>query len=217
MATRLCDWLDRASLGDGRLPFALPHADEAGSAPMWADADPAQASLLMSCAVCASAHRVAAHDPAVAAHPWLARATGSCLRAIAALERPGMAIEFRFVLQLLDGLHDTGAAGGELERLGAMLPASGTMPVQGGAEGEAMRPLDFSPEPGRPLRAFLADDVIAADLDRLAGEQQEDGGWDVDWTVYSPAAAVEWRGDATVRALKVLRANGRLPPGSAIT
>ena len=28
--------------------------------------------------------------------------------------------------------------------------------------------------------------------------------------VYSPAAALEWRGDATVRALKILKANGRL-------
>ena len=33
-------------------------------------------------------------------------------------------------------------------------------------------------------------------------------------TVYSPAAELEWRGDATVRAIKVLQANGRLEENS---
>ena len=81
---------------------------------------------------------------------------------------------------------------------------------RGGADGEAMRPLDFSPEPGRPLRALLAEDVIADALDVLAAEQDRDGGWDVDFTVYSPAAALEWRGEATVRVLRALLVNGRL-------
>ena len=151
------------------------------------------------------------HDPAVAEHRWLSRATDYCQGEIAAMDGATMAIEFRFVLQLLDTLHDEDAgAAGRLERLGAFLPASGTMPVAGGAEDEKMRPLDFSPEPDRPLRALLSAEVIADDLDRLAAEQAPDGGWDVDWHTYSPAAALEWRGDATVRALKVLKANGRL-------
>jgi hypothetical protein len=211
LAEGLCDWLDQASLGDGGLPFALPGAAAAGSAPMWAEADHSRSSLLITGAVCGMAHRVAAHDAAVAEHHWLARATEHCLEAIAAIDRPTMAIEFRFALQLLDALHGTDtAAAGELERLASFLPASATMPVAGGAENEKLRPLDFSPEPDRPLRALLAPDVIENDLDRLVAEQQADGGWDVDWKVYSPAAALEWRGDATVRALKTLRANGRL-------
>ena len=40
--------------------------------------------------------------------------------------------------------------------------------------------------------------------------QQDDGGWVVDFTAYSPAAALDWRGYATVGALTVLRANGRV-------
>lgn len=211
LAMSLCDWLDRASLADGGLPFGLPGADTPGSAPLWAGADHSRSSLLITSAVCGIAHRVAGHDPAVAEHRWLSRATEYCLGEVAAMDRPSMAIEFRFVLQLLDALHGKDAdAAGQLERLGAFLPASGTMPVEGGAEDEKMRPLDFSPEPDRPLRALLATEVIADDLDRLAAEQPPDGGWDVDWLVYSPAATLEWRGEATVRALKTLKANGRL-------
>ena len=211
LAASLCDWLERVSLADGGLPFALPYADGAGSAPLWTRADHTRSSLLSTSFVCWIAHRVADQDSAVAEHPWLARATEYCLGEIAAMDRPSMAIEFRFVLQLLDALHGKNAgAPGELERLGAFLPASGTMSVEGGAEGERMRPLDFSPEPDRPLRSVLGADAIADDLDRLAAEQGPDGGWDVDFEVFSSTAAVEWRGYATMRALKLLKANGRL-------
>ncbi len=211
LAASLCDWLDGASLDDGGLPFGLPAADMSGSAPMWADSDPSESSLLITSAVAGLAHRVAEHDPALGEHRWLARATEYCLARIADMEEASMAIEFRFALQLLDTLHGTDdRAAGELERLGAFLPASGTMPVPGGAQGERMRPLDFSPEPGRPLRALFDAKVIADDLDQLEAEQSPEGGWDVDFTTYSPAAALEWRGEATVRTLKILRANGRL-------
>ncbi len=55
---------------------------------------------------------------------------------------------------------------------------------------------------------MLDEAAVAADLERLASEQGEDGGWSVDFQSYSPAAALEWRGYATVRALSVLRKNG---------
>jgi hypothetical protein len=210
IAASLCDWLDHASLADGGLPFALPFDDGAGSAPMWAATDSSRSSLLITCAVCAGAHRITHRNPAIAVHRWLARATEYCLEKIAAMKRPAMAIELRFALELLDALHDREAgAADELQRVGSFLPASAAIPVQGGAEGEAMRPLDFSPVPGRPIRELIADDVIAAALDDLEAEQDRAGGWDVDFTVYSPAARVEWRGEATVRAIRVLRANGR--------
>jgi outer membrane biogenesis lipoprotein LolB len=57
---------------------------------------------------------------------------------------------------------------------------------------------------------LFTDDQIDADLDRLEAGQQEDGGWTVDFLQWSPGQALEWRGIATVNALAVLRANGRL-------
>jgi hypothetical protein len=59
-----------------------------------------------------------------------------------------------------------------------------------------------------PEAAELCDWLDA--IERLAGEQLEDGGWTVDFQSYSPAAALEWRGYATVRALSVLRDNAML-------
>jgi hypothetical protein len=214
LAARLCDWLDSASLADGGLPFALPGAG-AGSAPFWVAADPSRSSLHITGAVCGIAHRVADHDPAVAAHAWLRRATDYCLKEIQALERPagttGGAIEFQYVLQFLDALCDENAdAARELDRLGASIPASGSMAVKGGLEDEKLTPLDFAPLPDRPLRRLFEPELVARDLDRVEAEQHDDGGWDVDFRSYSPAGALEWRGYATVRALTILRANDRL-------
>jgi hypothetical protein len=211
LAIGLCDWLASVTLPDGGLPFALPGADAPGSAPWWAGANQTTSSLHITTAVCGQAHRLAAHDPAVAGHAWLQQATEHCLRAVAALPEPGGAYELRYVLQFLDAIVDTvPEASNELERLARFLPSSGELAVDGGLEGEKLRPLDFAPLPGRSVRAYVSADVIDRDLERLAGEQRDDGGWDVDFLPSSPAAALEWRGYLTVRAIALLNTNQRL-------
>jgi hypothetical protein len=204
----LCDWLESVTLADGGLPFALAGAAGAGTAPFWAGADPSRSSLHITSAVCGVAHRVATHDPAVAGHTWLARATEFCLEGVAAFERAPHAIELLYVLQFLDAVADERPdAARELERVAGFVPESGSMAVTGGAEGERLRPVEFSPRPDRPLRRLFDPEIVAADLEELAAERLDDGGWDVDFTTYSPAAALEWRGYATVRAAAILMAN----------
>ena len=51
--------------------------------------------------------------------------------------------------------------------------------------------------------------MIAADLERLAALQQDDGGWIVDFRSSSPAGSLDWRGYATVRAIDILEQNAR--------
>jgi hypothetical protein len=208
-AVEACDWLAGVSLPDGGVPFAVPVADPAGCAPFWANADPHTSSLQSTAFVAGVAHRVAARDPRVAEHPWLAAATRYCFDAIAALDAAPFAIELAFAVGLLDAAYETHAeAAPLLDKLGAFVPADGLVPVAGGADGETMRPLDFAPLPDRPARRLFSAEVIDDDLRRLAAGQQEDGGWRVDFQNYSPAAELEWCGYATVRAVFVLRANG---------
>ena len=209
-AAALCDWLDEATLPDGGLPMALPMAVTAGSAPFWAGADAGASSLQITSVVAARAWRVAAHDPAVAGHPWLERATRYCLDAIAALEQAPPAYVLAFSIQLLDALHDRRPeAGPLLRRLGGFIPPDGCLPVTGGVEDEKIRPLHISPLPERPSRALFGASVVEADLDRVAAGQQDDGGWTVDFRSASPSGSLDWRGYATVDAIAVLRANGR--------
>jgi hypothetical protein len=205
----LCDWLASASLPDGGLPFALPIANIAGCAPFWAQADSTVSSLQITAIVAAVAHRVAVHDPAVAAHPWLARATDYCLATIDGLSQAPHAIELAFALQFLDVVAEARPeAVGQIDRLGAFIPESGMLHVEGGAPDETIRPLSIAPYPNRPVRRLFRPRVIDAELRRLAGMQQDDGGWTVDFDSYSPAAALEWRGHATVAAVSILQRNG---------
>jgi hypothetical protein len=214
-AVELCDWLATVTNPDGGLPFVLPLDDPTGSSPVWTGGDTTSSSLQITCAVAAFAHRVGRHDPAVRNHPWLAAATRFCLDRIAATERPEtlFVLELRFALWLLDAIAEDRAGAGpearrELDRLTAIIPPSGFLPVPGGAADEKMRPLDFTPVPGRPLRDRFAADPVAADVENLAGEQQPDGGWTVDFASASPGGERDWRSSITVWAVKVLRAHG---------
>ncbi|GAA2210196.1 hypothetical protein GCM10009850_056550 [Nonomuraea monospora] len=208
-AATLCDWLETVTLPDGGLPFSLPLTYSHATAPWWSGGDSTTSSLQITAVTAAAAHRVAAHDPAVAAHPWLERATRYCFETIGALEEAPHAYVLLFAVRFLDAVYDTRAGAADLlKRLGAVIPGDGRVPVAGGTENEALRPLDFAPFPGRPVRDLFEPAVIAADLVRLAGEQQDDGGWTVDYARISPAGSLEWRGAATVNAVRILRANG---------
>lgn len=209
IAGDMFDWLDSVTLSDGGLPFALAGAEQEAS-PVWAGADIFVSSLHMTAALCAAAHRVVVQDETLRSKAWLARATDHCLRSLERLAEPGHAYELKYVLRFLDAIVEKQPkVHPQLVRLGAFIPASGLMSVAGGTADEAMRPLDFAPLPDRPLRTLFDSQRIEEDLDRLAAEQQPDGGWDVDFLKTSTLSGFDWRGVATVLALQTLTTNGR--------
>ena len=210
-AVQLCDWLASVSLPDGGVPFALPFADRAGSASWWLDADTSQSSLQITAATVSTAASAASHDPAVAAHPWYAAAVEYCIREAAAFDAPPHAIVLKFVLDVLDAVHDQHPeAPALLARMGEHIPADGRIHVAGGTADEFIAPLDMAPLPDRPVRALFDPAVIEAELDELAAQQQADGGWPVVYATQSPASQLEWRGILTIRALHILQAAGRV-------
>lgn len=202
----LCDWLAGHTLPDGGVPFALPFADQVGSVGHWVTADPTVSSLQMTAQLAAMAGRLARHRADIASHPWLAGATTYCLDAIDALTRAPAAHELMFAVRFLDAVADTAPrARGLLDRLAGWVVTDGPTPIAGGAEGEVLYPLDFSPYEDAPSRSVMSTEALAVDRDRLAADQQADGGWPITFRPPSPAAALEWRGYATVAAIAVLR------------
>lgn len=208
-ALALCDWLESITRPDGGLPFAMPLSIQAGSGPWWTAADLSISSLQITTVTAAAAHRVAAHDPAVAAHPWLRRATDYCLTAIDSIDRPPFAYVLAFSIRFLEALHQSRPeqSTAALDRLRQFVPGDGNLRVSGGTDDESLHPLDIAPFPDSPARALFSDEVIRGDLERLAALQQTDGGWVVDYLKISPAGSLDWRGHATVRALDILRRN----------
>ena len=72
---------------------------------------------------------------------------------------------------------------------------------------EKLHPLDVAAYPDRPARVLFSAEVMSADLDRLAAEQQDDGGWVVDLLKISPTGSLDWRGHEIVRAIEILQRN----------
>ena len=191
------DWLASVTNPDGGITFHLPAADGAPQAP-WMRPAPAS-SLHMTAAVTAAALRVGVRGP------WADAALVCCRTAVERSERL-TAHELAYALDLLDVAGDTAS----LARLHRQVPADGRLPVEGGADDEALGPLDLAPRPGSAVRRLLDARVVDAAVTSLADRQLPDGGWDVDWQVWSPPAHVEWRARLTVDALVTLRREGRL-------
>ena len=146
----LCDWLAAHSLPGG-MPFALPHDDTTGNAPHWTNADPSVPALMMTAQLAAQAHRLARHRTDLAAHPWLVAATATCLDGIEGLTEAPPAMDLMFLLRFLDAAAPVSPRAGELAaRLAAHVPAGKPMSVAGGADGEVLHLLDFSPTRTRP-------------------------------------------------------------------
>ena len=208
-APELLDWLSGHTFPDGGVPFGLPYSDTAGSAGHWVTADSTASSLMMTAQLAAQAHRLARYRADVAGHPWLGLATSYCLDQIEQTTSPH-AIELMFVLRFLDAIAErTPRARPLLERFSGYVTKDGPHPVTGGAEGEVLHLLDFTPYSDAPSRAVFPARAVATDRDRLASQQQPDGGWEVTYASFSPAGALEWRGYTTVQSVTMLR-NGRL-------
>ena len=202
----ILDWLAGQTFDDGGVPFALAYTDTEGSAPHWTGADLSESSLQMTTQLAAQAHRLARHRADIAGHAWLAAATQYCLSTIGETLQNPHAYELMFAMRFLDAAADLDPRALPLiERFAKLVHTDRPIPVHGGAEDEVLHLLDFTPYADAPLRRTFPADAIAVDMRRLAAQQQPDGGWSVDYTLYSPAAVLDWRGYATLQSLRILR------------
>jgi hypothetical protein len=194
MVRPAADWLMTITRSDGGIPFVLE--TDAPHAPWWKYSD--ASSHTQTAANAAALHNLGL------THPWLDGADEFLFERIAQLdtasEDVGLGYDLLFSVHFLDAHPDAARAGAALEALG---------PIPAAEPGsELPTALGLSPAPGARSRKVLDD--VDRDLDALEQAQQEDGGWHVSWPDWNPAAAIEWRGVATLGALKTLLANGRL-------
>ena len=202
LAAAACDWLAAHAPTGGGAVFVDPVIAGWPHAPWWVPEAGAPASLITTGLIAGTlhAHRVD--------HPWLDRATELLWQRVGGLAGTGP-YDLRAVLHFLDHVPDRDRAGTAVAALAPVLAAPGVVALDPAAAGEVHTPLDFAPLPGSLARDMFAGDVIAAHLDQLAAAQRDDGGWMFNWLAWAPAAEREWRGAVTVRALQLLRANGR--------
>jgi hypothetical protein len=198
------DWLATITRDDGGIPFVLEDALAHPHAPWWQYED--ESSAIQTPINAAALHRLGAR------HPWLDGADAFCFRQIAQLDLSGLTTEPGYALQFgvafLNAHPDAARAEAALDELAPHLQPLKT--IEPDPSAEVTSPLALAPTPESRSRRLFDDATIDRHLDALEGAQQEDGGWRVTWPDWNAAAALEWRGVATVHALNTLRANGRV-------
>jgi hypothetical protein len=197
--------LDGMSSPKGGVPFVLHDAIKYPHAPWWGTKPGKQpASLNPTAGICGLFHKNRINDP------WLDRASDWCWSQIEQLEEVGP-YEARVVLQFLDLVPDRRRAATVLNRVRAPLLRKDVVDLTLKAKGHVHRPVDLSPEPEGLSRSLFEGAVLERNLDAIEKDQLPDGGWTVNFPIWTPITKFEWRGVQTVEMLKILKANGRLP------
>lgn len=204
MVARACDYLRTITTAEGGAPFVLPSVRAYPRAPWWEpEDDQPPAALNPTAAIAALLYK---HG---VAHPWLGPATDYCWRAMDAMTTTSP-YEMRAVLPFLDHVPDRPRAEAAFARLGPMLLEQKLVALEPTTQEDTHTPLNYAPTPQSIARRLFSDEMIAAHLDALAGVQQDDGGWPINWYDWNPMTTLEWRGIVTIEALNTLRAYGRL-------
>jgi hypothetical protein len=203
-ASPAISYLDTISRPGGGVPFVLHAATGSPHAPWWKTAPGTQPAWLNPTAgLCGLLYKN--HVPS----KWLDRAAGWCWKEIDRLREFGP-YEGRVLLQFLDHVPDQDRAADVLVRLRTSILRKGVVDLTCRNKGTVHRPLDLSPHPGRLSRTLFSDEVIERNIDAIEKAQRADGGWSINFPVWTPITQFEWRGVQTIEMLKVLQANGRL-------
>lgn len=145
-------------------------------------------------------------------HRFVDEAAAYCWRALDAGELPDDAHALSEVLIFLEHASERARAEAAAEAVAERLASAHLFLADPAATGYGLTPLHLAPSPAARWRRLFSDAAVAGHLDRLAADQQADGGWPITWTPPSEASLLEWRGIETLRALRVLVAYGRLEP-----
>ena len=188
-------WLDAVACDDGGIPFVMPETERYPRAPWMVPSDGGSQVTYAFAALLRQAGL-----PSEPMDAW-------CWERIESGGLGGYAI--LFALRFLDAAPDAERAGAAIERLRAQLDPDGSIPVQGGVEGERLRALHLAGGLGSRSRSLFSAEQLAAGYEELEAGQLDDGGWEFDFLHWSPGQALEWRGIVTLEALSALSAGGR--------
>jgi hypothetical protein len=210
----ILDWLTTVTTAEGGVAAVLPTL-AAYPRPPWLPiaADPA-ADLLTTGQVLGPVLRSAV------AHAWIAPALAFARREVEAMEQTHpYGVESALIF--LEAAPDHAWAAEQADRIGKLLREQRTVLLDpahpedaviapGYADGEYHLPHDYAPRPDSLARSWFTDEEMERSLDHLAASQDPDGGWPITWAKWSPTTEMEARPIVTVKALRVLRAYGRL-------
>jgi hypothetical protein len=201
LVRRACDYLASVADPNGAVSLAFPVIESYPRAEHWSEWTYVP-GVFPTAGLAGLLHRMGVD------HPWLADATRYCWSSLEA----GMPDDAHALLDatiFLEHVPDQGRAATLVPALRESLATASSLRHDPSSPEYGVTPLHFAPNPESRWRQLFPDDVVDAHLDRLARDQQPDGGWPLSWKPPNAAATLEWRGIETLRALRTLGAYGR--------
>jgi hypothetical protein len=195
-----CDFLSSISI-DGAVPLASPVIEQYPRAVHWSEWT-YRPDLNPTAGLAALLLRLDFE------HPWRERAIAWCWAALEA-ELPSDAHALGEALLFLEHVDDVRRAASIARRIESHLPRVAHLRLDPRDPSYGVTPLHYAPQPESRWRGLFSDETLTGHLDRLASDQQEDGGWAITWEPPSRAATLAYRAMETLRALRVLKAYGR--------
>ncbi|WP_184080231.1 prenyltransferase [Nocardiopsis mwathae] len=197
----VCRYLTSITHANGGVPNVLPSVRHTEAAPWWRETDDFSGTLTPTASIAGILHK---HH---AAHPWRDRATAFCWTRIAGLHWTEP-IEAMAICTFLQHVADRPRADAEFERLAPMIRA--VIELDPDATGHVHTPLDLATTPTHIARRLFTDAEIEKHLDALTRQQQDDGGWPINWETWVDTVTSDWRGIISIQRLTTLRAYGRI-------
>jgi hypothetical protein len=197
-----CDWLGSVAAPDGAVPPSFPVMADYPRAEHWSEWTYTP-GLNPTAGLAGRLHRMGVR------HPWLDRATEwTWARLASGFDEDAHALAE--VLLFLAHVPERCRAATVREHVGSWLATAQWYRADPADPGYGVTPLHLAPTPDSPWLRLFDDATVAGHLDRLTRDQQPDGGWAITWEPPGVAATLEWRGIETLRAVRTLRAYGRL-------
>ncbi|MDR9855286.1 hypothetical protein RJP21_16845 [Paenibacillus sp. VCA1] len=193
----------------GGFPRAKIDVNEYPHAPWWNTADDSHGSLNPTGRILGLLHKLKAEPLPGEEDAWFSRSTDFVWSRIP-LADPSDYHDLIQCITFLEHVPNRRRAEAELRKVDEWLQVPGTIELDPDASGYVHTVLDWAPSPESYARKWISREDIGRHLDVLIERQQEDGGWDMNFSALSGGNEAEWRGLVTVDRLVTLKAYGRL-------
>ena len=198
MVLRACDFLAQTAAdagSGGSVPLAFPIIESFPRAEHWSDWTYAP-GLNPTAGLIGLLYELGVE------HPWVDQGTQYCWERLEAAEVPDGADTLSEIFVFLEHVPDRERAQVHAAALAEHLGEIAGFQLDPNATGYGLTPLHLAPESTSEWRSLFTDAQIDAHLDQLLARQQPDGGWQISWEPPSEASRLEWRGIATLGALR---------------
>jgi hypothetical protein len=201
-------YLRKITLPGGGIPFVFKDASDYPHAPWWSAGQDEQPSINPTGAIIGLLQKQKTRTDFLQ-EEWFKQNEAYIERVLEQGEPSGYhdAVQWITYLQYCPDREKTGSLRSKLDD---WLRCTHSIERDPTAGGYVHKVLDWAPNHGSYANKFITQEERDQHLQCLLDQQQEDGGWPVNWPQISLGAEMEWRGWITVERLKTLRSYGRI-------